>query len=359
MSNKIKNVQKLVTKTDDNPIFKYIKPEENNDLSNMTGSELQDFLYYLNKSYLSLRNRLGFRKYVTFGIEIEFEKTKGLYAFIKKQDEENIDSDSWIAKNDGSLDDGIEIESPILRDSEKTWSELNKICKLAQSHGKIFKNSGGHVHVGAQVLGKQPKSWLNFLKLWSVYENIIFRFCYGEYLSPRPKILDYAEPQLINFFEEYMELKDEDNLDIKRVIEFINYGRNQAVNFSNVSNPSGYQKENTIEFRCPNGTLEPVIWQNNINLLVNLLMYSNSLRYDDDIIIERKNRLEFVINNDEEVYLDMYNEIYLEQALEFADLIFKTNYDKIYFLRQYVKNYQTANKYFVKAKPFVKTLTKK
>jgi len=270
-----------------------------------------------------------------------------------------LEQDLWEFGYDDSLFEGIEVISPILTDNEQTWKDIKQVCDLMKNNGKISTYCGGHIHVGAHIFDASIDAFLNFVKLWSVYENIIFRFCYGEYLSPRPKILDYAEPQLINFFEEYMELKDEDNLDIKRVIEFINYGRNQAVNFSNVSNPSGYQKENTIEFRCPNGTLEPVIWQNNINLLVNLLMYSNSLRYDDDIIIERKNRLEFVINNDEEVYLDMYNEIYLEQALEFADLIFKTNYDKIYFLRQYVKNYQTANKYFVKAKPFVKTLTKK
>ena len=54
------------------------------------------------------------------------------------------------------------------------------------------------------------------------------------------------------------------------------------------------------------------------------------------------------------VYL--YRNIYLEQAIELADLIFKRNIDKIYFLRQYLKSFQETDFYdeFVKAKRFIK-----
>lgn len=49
-----------------------------------------------------------------------------------------------------------------------------------------------------------------------------------------------------------------------------------------------------------------------------------------------------------------YNKIYLEQALEFADLIFNNNIDKIYFLRQYLKSFESSEIPLKKAKKFIK-----
>ena len=52
----------------------------------------------------------------------------------------------------------------------------------------------------------------------------------------------------------------------------------------------------------------------------------------------------------------VYNNINLKNALEFVDLIFDNNLDKVYFLKQYLKNYQEnyGLKTVVKAKRFVK-----
>jgi len=50
--------------------------------------------------------------------------------------------------------------------------------------------------------------------------------------------------------------------------------------------------------------------------------------------------------------IDCYSEIFLDQALELSDMIFDTNLDKIYFLRQYLKSYEVGNYIFEKAKPF-------
>lgn len=51
-----------------------------------------------------------------------------------------------------------------------------------------------------------------------------------------------------------------------------------------------------------------------------------------------------------------YSEVNIEEALEFVDLIFDNDLDKVYFLRQYIKNYEEnfkTNK-AVMAKRFVK-----
>ena len=46
-------------------------------------------------------------------------------------------------------------------------------------------------------------------------------------------------------------------------------------------------------------------------------------------------------SNDDNYYVfdweKVYNEIYIEQSLELCDMIFSNNLDKIYFLKQYLK----------------------
>lgn len=49
-----------------------------------------------------------------------------------------------------------------------------------------------------------------------------------------------------------------------------------------------------------------------------------------------------------------YSYIYTEQALELADLIFTSNIDKLYFLRQYIKSGEVTTKSFAKSKTFTK-----
>ena len=52
------------------------------------------------------------------------------------------------------------------------------------------------------------------------------------------------------------------------------------MNFNNVVDFHSLKKNNTIEFRCPNGTLNPIIWQNNVNLFAHLLSSDNLFQAD-------------------------------------------------------------------------------
>ncbi|MCI9233243.1 MAG: hypothetical protein HFH08_01445 [Bacilli bacterium] len=331
----------------DAPIFKFIKPGGNDSLSDMSGIDLQDLLYYVENYYLELRNRLGFDDKVTFGLELEFEKA------FKKRIEQKLEEyqldDSWRLRGDGSLCRGAEINSPILTDASDSWCQLKTVCQIVQQHASIDKSSGGHIHIGTQVLGNKTESWKNFIKLWSVYENIIYRFVYGDYLNARSSMLKYARPLAKQFWSDYQEMLECDSLTLRGIVSKISHERYQAVNFNNVSDFDRFQSENTIEFRCPNGTLEPVIWQNNVNLFVHLLQYSKSARYDDDMVQRRR-----IINKNDYSSLTFYGEIYLQQALELCDMIFTNNFDKVYFLRQYLKSFEIGNKELAKPKLFVK-----
>lgn len=200
-----------------------------------------------------------------------------------------------------------------------------------------MKILGGHIHVGTQVLGDKRESWLNFIKFWSVYENVIYRFSYGEYLSARSSI-NYAAPMMKDLFQKYLLFKERGN-STQVIKSKISYNRYKAINFDHVSHFTEYCNGNTIEFRCPNGSLNPIIWQNNVNLFVHLLQYSKSTGFDDDMVTKRHE-----MNQDKYTSLSDYNEIYLEQALELCDMVFSNNFDKVYFLRQYLKSFQIGTK---------------
>ena len=332
-----RTLSKRIIYRDDAPVFKFIDPNNNDKLSEMSGLDLQDLMILIDDYYIKLRNQLGFGDDITFGFEIEFEHAMRTTIYDRLY---NIfPNETWIMVGDGSLEAGAEINSPILKDKIKTWEDLNRVCSIVEPLAYINDRSGGHIHVGTQTLGDNRDSWLNFIKIWSVYENIIFRFTYGNYLTARPVMQRYSEPMTKDFWRFYEKLKST-NADLNTIINTISNTKYQAVNFNNVSRKkcSSYKPNNTIEFRCPNGSLDPAIWQNNVNLFVNLLCYSKSSSFNDDIVEKRHQ-----INNDRFSSLGYYDEIYLDQALELCDMVFSNNFDKVYFLRQYLKSFKVRN----------------
>ena len=337
---------------EDSKIFELFKPTENDKLSELKGYDLQDLIYYLNDLYLTLRSTLGLDKSITFGMELEFEKSKN--ALINAELLLNNLNNEFKIKHDGSLGTfSGEIATPILKDLEVDWEKLEKVCRIVSRHATIVEKAGGHIHVGAHILGREKDSILNFLKLWAVYENIIFRFCYGEFLSGRDGISRYAYSMRDRFSDAEKTGREDSTLSAYNVIHMVARDKYQAVNFGHVNNLIEEQERNTIEFRCPNGTLNPIIWQNNLNLFVKLIEYAKSNEFNHDIINERES-----INYEVPHFVADYNKIYLKQALELTDMIFNNNLDKMYFLKQYLKKYQYTNQPLAKAKQFTKPFKK-
>ena len=85
------------------------------------------------------------------------------------------------------------------------------------------------------------------------------------------------------------------------------------------------------------GTLNEVIWQNNLNFFLSLMNYAKD-GYNNADWEYYVNKANDNIDSDYD-----YSELYLKDALELADLIFKTNQDKIDFLKQYVKSINDTN----------------
>ena len=326
-------------------INQIINPDSNEMLSQLPKSDLLELLILINQYYPELRDNLGLAEDLTFGLELEFEHSKR--AII----EELIipTYKGWTVKGDCTLDEGTEITSPILKDRKEAWQDLNNICQIVQNYGSIDENSGGHIHIGAHIFDNDYQKWLNFITMWATYENIIFRFSYGKYLNGRKDLNKFARAIAEKYYcfltnEEELQNKTPEQLKNK-----VNYGKYSAVNLNKVASFTKVVTNSTIEFRSPNGSLDAIIWQNNVNLFAKLLMYCKSDQYNDEIV---QRRLQKVKDNYQEI--ELYNEIYLEQAIELCDLIFTSNRDKIDFLEQYLKEFQISYEPFSKTRTFYK-----
>jgi len=312
-----------------NNIFNEIKPEQNEIFSKLSKKDLEWLLYLINDYKLLLRDKINVDETESFGLEIECENARWEKIARRIMPE-------WELTDDISLLEGAEIKSPILTDTKDNWITLKNVCSMLSKYSIVGLNSGGHVHIGTQALGNDKESLINFMKLWSVYEPIIYRFSYGEFLGPRPGLKDTAKSVQVDFVNLCC-FCEEENVEYKDLIHYLCGDKYKAVNFKH------YNTFRTIEFRCPNATLNPVIWQNNVNLFVKMMLYSKSKKFNNSLLDEKRKRLFIECKTP--------NEIYVNDAIEFADLIFDNNLDKIYFLRQYLKSFEKSD-YYECAKTF-------
>lgn len=329
--------------------FDFLSSQNNDMFSSFRGNDLLKLLVDIENYNLEYKTKLNIPSDITFGLELEYEDLE------REKVTNFLDANfaSWKSTTDGSLRYGGEIDSPKMTDSRLYWLELKKICEfLRENHANTSKSAGGHVHVGVPVLGDNIEAWKKFLKIYAAYENILFRYGYGDKINGRHNILSYANPianlLYTNFSDAFKSKR------ISELLSFCAYDRRQALNFTNVDylDLLDSTSKNTLEFRFPNATDEEVIWQNNVNTLVNLLLSPNKECYNEDIV--NKKLTENRISSSEDYIL--YNEICLKDALDFVDLIFDNNLDKTYFLRQYLKDFETVygSSPSVKSKKFVR-----
>src|SRR5574344_346171 len=273
-------------------ITSFINSSSNDLISRMHYSDKEELLNLLKSYKIELRDILNMDSSSTFGLEIEyngdFNRIHSLvvsknYEWLKNKRLNNV---YWNHAKDNSVPDGGEVISPILYDKVESWKQINEICNLLkENNSSVSENTAAHIHFGTQIIGSNINYWLKFLKLYAAYESVLFRFSYGEYECERPYLISHANPLALSFLKTYNKYNNED-ISFKKMIRSINFSyKTDAIKMTSIINGGTSFKENrTIEFRSPNGTLEPIIWQNNINVFYHLMKYSISPNYNDDII---------------------------------------------------------------------------
>lgn len=314
-------------------ILDFIYPSQNDKLAKMDERDRLELVRRLVCYPLTLRSDLNLSSLHTFGLELEFDKAN--LEAIKRYMKKNPGFDRWHFDRDITVENGGEYVTPILYDCPETWKNLKKACKGINRNAKITGDCGGHIHMGAQILGDNVDNWLVFANMYATNENILFKFGYGDFLVPREEIEYWALPKAKNWINKLGKI-DENSITAVELIKKLRHDRYDAVNLTNIDldNISKLRKGSTIEFRSPNGTLNPVVWQNNVNTFAHLLEYSKNTEFDSNRFKKARKKAKYFASN-----LYYYDEMFLEQALRFADMIFDNNLDKIYFLRQYLGNY--------------------
>ena len=210
---------------------------------------------------------------------------------------------------------------------KEDWKELQQICLFLTENGVVTsENAGGHIHVGSHILENSLNYWRQFLKTYMLYEKELLEFFKGESSKMRLSSGRYAFPIAKILYQDLAALNDtlcfSDLYD-----EIFLKDRNVAVNFKNIKR-SVYKPYpgSTIEFRSPNGTSKEIIWQNNINTAVKLFKAPVKGMIDEEYLDYRLRE-------------ELPTESSYTNALELVDTIFDNNLDKIYFLKQYNKDF--------------------
>ena len=315
-------------------INSFINLKGNDKLETFTNEDLLELINYIYAYNPTYREKLNLPPEATFGTELEFvtEHPNVVQEFLDKN---NLKS--WTLTPEKAMSNGQEVVSGILKDEKQAWLELKKICDYLKETTSCTIDCGSHVHVGAHLLGNNPQALLNLMLLWSVYENIMFKFGYNKNMGPRPGITDYATRCKNVFMRRFEEFRYAPS-SIEDILDGLQENKMVALNFLNMSGENSPKKGNTIEFRQANGTLDADIWQNNINLYVKFMHLAATGNFDIDKVLERNS-----LNNNQIYSFADYNKLFIDTALELADLVFDNNKDKINFLKQYLKLYNTGN----------------
>lgn len=285
------------------------------------------------------REKLDFDNKLTFGLEIEYygsslEKMRRYLNLIEKL---NINSpySKWTNTIEPSLGrGGKEIKSKILKNYKKYYKEIDFVLKkLREEKAVINGETGMHCHVSSSVFENNTNYLRNFLKLLSVYEDIIYKFAFNGTV-PRNSMSICAKPirdDLVYFLDKFYTTEFENY--IKCIELKLTPCKTNGFNFKNMYSLDGETNLiKTVEFRIFNPSLDYDVILNNIDLSCNLML---SCKKDLDI-----DYLDYQIKKlrHEKTTLEKYKNINEEKAIEFSNIIYETEESKKYFLNQYLKH---------------------
>jgi len=219
---------------------------------------------------------------ITFGVELETCSSE-YYSNVLGIDK--ILSD-WKISYDATVNDGVEIISPILRFCSNDLKKLKFVCNLLDENGFYIDNScGGHIHFGFSYF-KDIDEFNTFLNLYSNVEDIIYLICNHSKSKLRPQTLRYAKkikPILEKVIDSQNDWICSDDLnDYADFIKSNFSNRYYGMNLKNINS----EEKNTIEFRMPNGEI------NFDELIINIRLFAKLMEKSREInnILKKENK---------------------------------------------------------------------
>ncbi len=218
---------------------------------------------------------------MTVGIEIE-----SIGVISKEIEDQAKLLDGWNSKKEQTVKAdnlfGVEITSPILygKDEENTL-QIQRVCEMLKNSGQFSNETcGGHIHFGANYL-KTADAFKRLLEIWYNAERVIYTISNKAGEIPREFVVGYAIPLSSDFVYDFEEGKNEKIITESNLVKMKSSlvtrqsVRYDGLNFRNMFN----RNKETIECRIPNGTLDPDVWIENINLFGGII--ASAQKVDD------------------------------------------------------------------------------
>ena len=260
------------------------------------------------------RKKLNIPSNIRFGLELELDKINPdeVYKLVRKEF-----GNTWIIKEDKGLTKGEnrELVSPVLTNTKETWIMLKKMADLLKKINPDYRHCSFQINFDGEML-PSPKTRLRFLKLYAMYEDIIYRFSKGGDEDYRDSLEMYASPIALS-------LKQDPSKSIKETLEeYINQKR-YGIAFKDTP-------KDLIEFRTPNMTDNVCLWQNYVTFFYYLLNLVHSGKINMREVDE-------YINSYSRIYiLENYEKEKEEKALQLSKKLFCNSTDRINFMHQYL-----------------------
>lgn len=298
---------------------------------NYNEDELKNRIYNTNFKYNGL---LNLPKNIMFGTELEFTDSYyenvleklNLYNKKGKLHEYVLGDEASVQQFDFKIGKktGGEIKTPKLKDNVSTWKDIKLLCTILRECGSTTNiNCGGHIHFDINIFDNNYKYFINFFKLWAIFEDIIFMFGCGTNDRLRNNINRHTKEIGNDIYYLFNSIIKHPNNEIYNILKNSLKDKNRALRFT---------KFNTLEIRVPNGTIQEMIIQNNILFFSKLILYATSKNYDNRLI---DNLL--YNHNPNKMVIETYKNINIDKAIILANLIYDNEIDKLDFLKQYLK----------------------
>lgn len=263
---------------------------------------------------MQYRSKLTIPKNVNFGLELELDKVD--FMEVRRLVSRYIGGD-WNVRVDNSLTklNNAEINSPVLRNNKNTWELLYKMSELLKQINPSYDICSFQINFDANLL-KTDKDKIRFLKLYAMYEDIIYRFSKGEDKEYRESLETYASPIILA-------LKGAIQYDDEAAIEMFSNNKRYGVIFKTIN-------RDLIEFRTPNMTSNPILMQNYITFFYYLLKFATNKKYP-------KREIDEYIDKFYKIYLlEGYELLKTDKALKLSTVIFPHKQDQLSFMHQYL-----------------------
>lgn len=235
-------------------------------------------------------------------------------------------------KEEESIKDGVEIASSILHFNRQDINEIYEICDFAHRNGlEVDLRCGGHIHFGIDLLNGYD-AWYFLFYIYTRVEHILYLISNERGDLPRDNVDAFAQPISAKYKGLLQEIRSfKTPQEFIHIIQKESEDKGEGINLNNIG-----KRQDTIEFRIPNGSINPRIITENVLLFGNLIVLASKLsRLPLDA-----NTYTLLMELDDDAKSE-------EERLDvLLKMLFKEPHNRETFKRRYTRNKKLFDKYY-------------